>query len=141
MSKKNPTLATISRLVSFLEKLSNQQLEEIELGTCEVKFKLVKKETVRVIKVPIEKKVRNNVDLIAALNEMSVMKDREEVEQYLNAHFPSRLGLFSIARVLDIPVSKKDTVERMKSKIVEGTIGFKLRSQAIQLSGKNNEEI
>ena len=40
--------------------------------------------------------------------------------------------------MLDIPFQKKDSIDRILEKIIEGTIGFRLRSQAIQ-GGKSND--
>lgn len=42
--------------------------------------------------------------------------------------------LLRLARELDVPAEKRDTVERLRERIVDATIGFRLRSQAIQSS-------
>lgn len=42
--------------------------------------------------------------------------------------------LIRLAREIDIPAEKRDTVERLRERIVDATIGFRLRSQAIQSS-------
>ena len=141
MSKKLQLLATVSRLVSFLDKLSDEQLEEIERGTSEVRFKFGKKVTPHINIEAVNRKGQDTVNLLDAVNEINTMKDRQDVEYYLSTYFPSRLALSSIAKLLDIPVSKKDNIEHIRSKIIEGTIGFKLRSQAIQTSGSTRNEL
>lgn len=42
--------------------------------------------------------------------------------------------LIRLAREIDVPAEKRDTVERLRERIVDATIGFRLRSQAIQSS-------
>jgi len=44
----------------------------------------------------------------------------------------SKIDIENIAKKLDVPFQKKDSIEKLKYKIIERTIGFRLRSQAIQ---------
>ena len=44
----------------------------------------------------------------------------------------NRDALESMARYLNLPVQRDDTVERLRAKIVENLIGARLRSDAIQ---------
>ena len=60
------------------------------------------------------------------------MNSREDGFKLLVDKCSSRLDLEVLARKLDIPFTKKDIIEKLKDKIIEGTIGFRLRSQAIQ---------
>lgn len=50
----------------------------------------------------------------------------------------SRLDFETIAKRMDIPFQKKDTIERLKEKIIESSIGYKIRSQAIQGNNGSN---
>jgi len=45
---------------------------------------------------------------------------------------PLRAELKALATDMDLPVPKSDTVGRLRDRIVEATIGFRLRSQAIR---------
>lgn len=60
------------------------------------------------------------------------LPSREEGESLLQCEAPNRRSLEILARYLQLPVQRDDTVERLRSKIVESTIGSRLRSNAIQ---------
>src|SRR5882672_3794552 len=57
---------------------------------------------------------------------------REDGESLLLGKIPNRRGLEMLARFLQLPVQRDDSVERLRAKIVENTIGSRLRSSAIQ---------
>ena len=50
----------------------------------------------------------------------------------LSAEVRNRKTLEALARFLQLPVQRDDTVERLRAKIIENTIGSRLRSAAIQ---------
>ena len=50
----------------------------------------------------------------------------------LDDKYPSKKVLEVIARKLDIPITRQDKIEDLRDKIVEATVGAKIRSQAIQ---------
>lgn len=52
--------------------------------------------------------------------------------KYLEELDLGRADIELILRKLDMPFLKKDSILKLNDKIIEGTIGFKLRSQAIQ---------
>lgn len=57
---------------------------------------------------------------------------REEGIAHLDDLGLSRAGLEKLARALDLPVGRSDRVDRLKERIVEATIGYRLRSGAIK---------
>lgn len=68
-------------------------------------------------------------DIAAKLVELS---SRDEGEAYLQAHAKGRRDLEAVARFLQLPVQSDDKVDRLRAKIIENTIGSRLRSEAIQ---------
>lgn len=72
------------------------------------------------------------VDLEKVLDELSLLATRDEAQTYLNVRYPSKKVMELIARKLDIPIVKKDKVDELRDKIVEATVGSRIRSQAIQ---------
>lgn len=68
-------------------------------------------------------------DIINILNSIN---SRREGESFLISKKTSKSDLESIAKRMDIPLSKKDNIAKMIQKIIEGTIGYRLNSQAIQ---------
>ncbi|MFG2877676.1 hypothetical protein ACGFYU_22215 [Streptomyces sp. NPDC048337] len=60
------------------------------------------------------------------------MNSREEGLAHLDELGLSRAALEKLARTLDVPVARSDRVDRLKERIVEATIGYRLRSGAIK---------
>lgn len=71
-------------------------------------------------------------DLRRIADQLRVLPSREEGEALLREKITNRASLEALARTLQIPVQRDDTVERLRAKIVETLIGFRLRSDAIQ---------
>jgi hypothetical protein len=81
-------------------------------------------------KLPPSKLLPPDVRAIAA--QLQTLQSREAGDGLLRERAPNRSGLEAIARFLQLPVQRDDTVERLRAKIVENTIGSRLRSDAIQ---------
>ena len=60
------------------------------------------------------------------------MDNRDEGQAFLDGLRLSKLELQELAGSLDMPVSKSDTVGKLKDLVIEATIGFRLRSNAIR---------
>lgn len=58
--------------------------------------------------------------------------DRDEALRHLAIVADTRKSIELVARHLSIPVTKSDKVEGLREKIVEATVGARLRSQAIR---------
>ena len=56
---------------------------------------------------------------------------REDGAGYLRQRGLTKRELEQLARSLDLPVLKSDTAEKLLNKIIEATIGFRLRSEAV----------
>jgi hypothetical protein len=81
-------------------------------------------------KKPPEK--AKSTDLRAIANELQALRSREAGEAMLRDRVANRYGLEAIARFLQLPVQRDDSIDRLRAKIVENTIGSRLRSDAIQ---------
>lgn len=71
-----------------------------------------------------------SIDLKKIENTLTKTYSREEAEELLKDF--KKANLKALAKKLDIPVQSNDNISRLKEKIIESTVGFKLRSQAIQ---------
>lgn len=71
-------------------------------------------------------------DARAIAAQLQVLKSREDGESLLREKIPNKRGLEEFARFLQLPVQRDDTTERLRAKIIENTIGSRLRSEAIQ---------
>ncbi|MCL1078717.1 hypothetical protein D5R81_12570 [Parashewanella spongiae] len=76
------------------------------------------------------KKLFLDIDLEKIVNELNDINDRNVALDKLQ--MINKKGLEVIARSLDIAIQRTDKVEAIKNKIVESTVGARLRSSAIQ---------
>lgn len=72
------------------------------------------------------------VDVNYVHEELSRASSREEARAVLEELSPLREQLKQVAKHLDLPTPKSDTVDRLRDRIVDGTVGFRLRSDAIR---------
>jgi hypothetical protein len=63
---------------------------------------------------------------------LQALPSRQAGEDLLREKISNREGLEKLARFLQLPVQRDDTIERLRTKIVENAIGSRLRSDAIQ---------
>ncbi len=71
----------------------------------------------------------------AVIERLIAFSSRLEAQDLLSARFPTKKNLEAIARKLDIPIIRQDKIEELRDKIVEATVGARIRSQAIQGTG------
>ncbi|MFF5445234.1 hypothetical protein [Streptomyces sp. NPDC012888] len=57
---------------------------------------------------------------------------REDGYDYLEGLHLNRVAFQQLARAMDLPLHRTDRIDRIKERIVEATIGYRLRSDAIQ---------
>lgn len=67
-----------------------------------------------------------------AIAQITSLPSRQDAQALLDSKFSSKKALELIARKLDIPIIRQDKVEDLRDKIVEATVGARIRSQAIQ---------
>lgn len=77
----------------------------------------------------------SEVDIEEVIKEISALATRQEAQTILDEKYGTRKLLEPIARRLDIPIVKQDKVEALRDKVIEATVGARIRSQAIQGTG------
>ena len=60
------------------------------------------------------------------------VRSRDEAMDLLIGSGHTRPDLVAVARALEAPSQKGDTVQRLRERIVEAAVGYRLRSQAIR---------
>lgn len=128
--KKNVYLSEIERFISYLDKLSDAEISKLNDGIAKIQYNIVyvkkeKSENCQSTKIL-------NIDPVEIINALENLSTRESGEEYLKDKLITRLDYEAVVKKLDIPYNKKDNINKLKDKIIEGTIGFRLRSQAIQ---------
>lgn len=71
-------------------------------------------------------------DLSSIVKKLTDFGSREEACDFLKSSYPTKKPLEQIARHLDIPIIKQDKIEALREKIIEGTTGARIRSEAIK---------
>ncbi|OFX31054.1 MAG: hypothetical protein A2X08_18310 [Bacteroidetes bacterium GWA2_32_17] len=123
----------MEKYLSFIDNLPIVEIVRLEKKEITISFNIVqsskqnktnKKPKELTLKAPIE------VDLI--ISELYKINNRIEGENLLLSKCTKRFEWESVLKKLDVPFQKRDNIEKLKNKIIERTIGFRLRSQAIQ---------
>ena len=128
-------ISLLEKFTSFLKNLKVSELKELESGDRTVKFSLQAKRKKGVV-APSAQEILKNNDNAEFLRELKdklyATNDRDDGLFILERHCPSRGHLEALAKLIDLPTTKRDTIEHLRKKIVETTIGYKLRSNAIR---------
>jgi hypothetical protein len=122
------TVALLRDLCRQLQSLSDDQIAQVLDGHArlEVRVKARKKlQTSKRAQLTHEELL----DLAATLRSCQT---REEGNSFLDQKISSKEDTTRLARVLDVPVQKTDTMEQIRARIIESTIGFRIRSAAVQ---------
>lgn len=78
-----------------------------------------------------EKKASREIDEKTA-RRFSEFSSRETLYEHLEREYPEKLAIANLARSISVPVTKADTYESLSDKIVDATVGYRLRSKAIR---------
>jgi GTP cyclohydrolase FolE2 len=132
-NKKSELADLLRQLADFIEARADEELIPLFQQAQRL---VVRKATVRPAK--ISKPKIEEVHPAKIAEQLSMMSKREEGEALLLASISNRKGLESLARYLQLPVQRDDSVERLRIKIIESSIGARLRSDAIQGKGLSN---
>lgn len=128
MNKRSELANILRRLAEFVDSRSDEELAP-----------LFKQAANLIHGVPLRKKRQSLAKAPGATGSLHEIADslrklpsREAGEALLRERVVNRETLESLARLLQLPVQRDDTVERLRAKIVENAIGSRLRSDAIQ---------
>lgn len=131
MSKRSKELilSFLEEIIRVLEATNDSQFEALVSGKAKLELNIVQvdKENAgnknNVLPTDFEKK---------ASETLHGFSSRDEGGRYLEALCTTKQDFIRIARYLDLPVQKKETIKQIKDKIIESTIGFRVRSAAVQ---------
>ncbi len=113
----------LKQFTRFVEHLTNDEIGELASGKKRLSIQVVD------VKQSSSKKSLS-INLQEIADKLAVINSRNEAADLLKNF--KKTNLSELAKVLDIPIQRNDDANRLRDKIVESTVGFKLRSQAIQ---------
>ena len=118
---------TLRRLVDAVERLSEDDLSKLGDESYSIEIRLTRKRNKEEVVSP-----SHEIDMAKLIEKLTEFANRQEAQYFLDANFSTRKSLELVARKLDIPISKQDKVEALRDKVIEATVGARVRSQAIQ---------
>lgn len=122
---KNSISKIFNILAKELEKFSDEELADISSGKAKIKIDIINSSTSK-------KSIACDIDYQKVKSDLNSFQTREEGLEYLNLQCKTKKELTALAKIIDIHVQKSDKIDQLKEKIIESTIGFRLRSAAIQ---------
>jgi len=133
--KKNIYITAISKILEILNKsiknLDEETINKFLSDELELKIYFEEKS-----KKSLSKRLRKTqVDdekMKIIIDKLNTIDSREKGLEYLSEASLKKVELEKILKILDIPFLKKDNIKVLTEKIIEATIGFRLRSKAIQ---------
>lgn len=127
MSRTFFYISEMEHFLAFLNKLPQAMVKEIENGEKQIEINIISSS-----KEPNEPMSENSIVVSEAITFLNSMQSREEASSYFSTNDLKRADLEAICKQLDLPFTKKENMKTLQEKIIEGTVGYKLRSQAIQ---------
>lgn len=118
----------IKQLLEAVQSLPNEEFEKLSNDSYLLEIKVTRKKCLRNVAHKSDTKALST----EIIDVMERFQSREEAMVYLSENIGTRKEIEVVARKLDIPVSQQDKAETLKEKIVEATVGARLRSLAIK---------
>jgi len=116
----------LRRVVVALERLSAEDMTKLSDPAFDLEIKLIRRRA---------KDDANNapeVDMSEIIGRLTAFTSRELAATYLASTIETKKTLEALARHLDIPIIKSDKVEVLRDRVIEATVGARLRSEAIK---------
>ncbi|OPL14552.1 MAG: hypothetical protein AVO38_11320 [delta proteobacterium ML8_D] len=128
-SHKELIISFMKAVVLQLQATDDSQLESLLTGKAQLEFKIT-----HVAKEPADKRKDELPEGFEknAVEKLHGFSTRDEGERYLEQLCRTKEDLLRIARYLDLPAQKKEPIKQIKDKLIESTIGFRVRSAAVQ---------
>jgi hypothetical protein len=130
MKKTNARIfaSLLRRIAREIEAFSDTELQDMEESTGPLLSQRGSGNRKRVEEAWGDKQL----DVNDVVEKMRSLKGRDEGVALLREAAPTKSKLILVAKALDVPVLKQNTAEEIVAKIVETTIGFRIRSAAIR---------
>lgn len=138
MQARRALASLLRSMAAQIEAMGDERLADVLSGKLEIEV-VVKPSRHRRRGKPRHRITER--ELVDTADAIRSCRTREEGEELLATKVTSKSDLSQLARNLDLPVQKSDSTEQLTAKIIEATIGFRLRSAAVQgtMKPKNNE--
>lgn len=123
----NDVTQLLNIIGKFISKLSKQEVNDLIQERSQLVLASKKK-----TRKSTPKQQLTDQETKEILNRLNEAATREEGRQILEKDCKFKSDLEILARSADLPVQKRDTVSILRDRIIEATIGYRLRSRAIR---------
>lgn len=121
----------IREFLKYLESLSPEVISSVVKGDTKITFSLGDESPQKKTAIP------DDASLATLQQQLRDCKSREDAHSLIGGL--TKASLSALAKRLDTPTQKADTIDRLREKVVEATIGFRMRSEAIQSTNAEQE--
>lgn len=133
LKSKEAVLTLLRELVRQVQSIDDEQISDVMSGTGRLELRVVPSK-----RASSSKRAGLSEHELHQLGEsLRSAQTREEGNILLDESITSKEDLTRLARHLDAPVQKTDSAEQIRARIIESTIGFRIRSAAIQGTPSN----
>lgn len=131
MIRDTHVLALLLRqLAEVVEALDEADLGKIADGRLELTLSQTRSQKKEKARLPDSPSVSDSFSKVR--EKLSTFSSRDDAEMYLVENVQKKSDLTALAREIEIPIHSSDTGEKIRDKIIEATVGYRLRSQAIR---------
>ena len=110
-------------VAAFLDRLSEEELQLLLEKKAKLKLEPVEKQTKDTSTVKL--------DIAAVCSRLESCATREEAERYMAEAALTKAELKAIAKKYSIPVTSRDNIDQLTRKIIENTVGARLKFDAL----------
>lgn len=121
--------AILRAVARFLESISDADRHAIAKGTATIELR-GRERTTRSRKPHAERPMK--ADPSGIIQRLAMVTTREEANAILAMPGVSKAALEKIARHYDLPILRSDSSDKLRQKIVESVVGFRINSGAIR---------
>jgi hypothetical protein len=127
-SVKQQVVALLHHFAKQIQAMNDDDVERILDGDLKIEIRPADKQTKR-----REKPNRCSNEEMSQLNyALGKANTRERAVELIDGMLQSKTDLTRFARVIDIPVPKEASSRDLKARLVEATVGYRIRSAAIR---------
>lgn len=106
--------------------MSDEELTRLNEPGTEIEIKVLRRRS------KDELTPKAQLDLVDIVAKLTEAVNRSDASKFLDDNYGTKKALEQIARHLDVVVTKQDKTETLRDRIIEATVGARLRSEAIQ---------
>src|SRR5712692_4153642 len=131
--KTKEVLVTLLReLARQIHSMDEAEFAELISGTANLELRAIG--TRKQKRTPRHSELSDD-EMLNLIETLRATRTRDEGNLLLDQRIRSKHDMLRLAKKLDVPVQKSDSADQIRARVIESTIGFRIRSAAIQGAG------